>query len=218
MDGKCVGPWQKRTDSKTNRLLLVALALVGCQTVSKTSVEPKAEVVAATKAWEAAANICDASAIAALYADGAVLWTDYAIWRRIRLVPFTITIPEEERDKALPEKLKDEAAGILAWAVQGCLEWQRRGLGAPEEVKAATDSYREEMDVLGEFLKDRCRQSPDAKVSSKELSEAYTDWCEVNGQEPVAQRAFVSALTEKGFKRSRVGHAGVRGWIGIGLA
>jgi putative DNA primase/helicase len=121
--------------------------------------------------------------------------TDYAIWRRIRLVPFEITIPEEERDKSLPEKLKDEAAGILAWAVQGCLAWQRQGLGVPEEVKAATDDYREEMDVF----------------------EAYSAWCEVNGQEPVGQRGFISALKEKGFKRGRVGHVGVRGWIGVEL-
>ena len=142
---------------------------------------------------------------------------DYAIWRRIRLVPFTVTIPEEERDKSLPEKLKDEAAGILAWAVQGCLAWQRQGLGVPEEVKAATDDYREEMDVLGEFLKDRCQVSPDAKVSSKDLFEAYSAWCEANGQEPVGQRAFISALKEKGFKRGRVGHVGVRGWIGVEL-
>jgi putative DNA primase/helicase len=146
-----------------------------------------------------------------------VIGTGYAIWRRIRLVPFTITIPEEERDKSLPEKLKDEAAGILAWAVQGCLEWQRRGLGAPEEVKAATDTYREEMDILGEFLKDRCRLNPDAKVSSKDLSEAYTDWCEVNGQEPVPQRSFIAAMKEKGFLRCRVGHAGIRGWLGVEL-
>lgn len=143
--------------------------------------------------------------------------TDYAIWRRIRLVPFTITIPEEERDKSLPDKLKAEASGILAWAVQGCLEWQRRGLGAPEEVKAATDDYREEMDVLGEFLKDRCQVSPDAKVSSRDLFEAYSAWCEANGQEPVGQRAFISTLKEKGFKRGRVGHVGVRGWIGVEL-
>jgi putative DNA primase/helicase len=143
--------------------------------------------------------------------------TDYAIWRRIRLVPFEITIPEGERDKNLPEKLKAEACGILAWAVQGCLVWQQKGLGVPEEVKAATDSYREEMDVLGEFLKDRCRQSPDARVSSKELFEAYTAWCEANGQEPVGQRAFVSALKEKGFNRSRLGSGGVRGWIGVEL-
>jgi putative DNA primase/helicase len=143
--------------------------------------------------------------------------TDYAIWRRIRLVPFEITIPEEERDKALPEKLKAEAGGILAWAVQGCLAWQRQGLGAPEEVKAATDNYREEMDLLGEFLKDRCRLSHDARVSSKALHEAYTAWCEENGQEPVGQRAFVSALKEKGFNRSRLGSGGVRGWIGVEL-
>ena len=144
--------------------------------------------------------------------------TDYAIWRRIRLVPFEITIPEDERDKSLPEKLKAEAAGILAWAVQGCLNWQQNGLGAPEEVKAATDSYREEMDMLGEFLKDRCRQSQlMARVSSKDLYEAYTAWCQDNGQEPVGQRAFVSALKEKGFKRSRIGNGGVRGWIGVEL-
>ena len=143
--------------------------------------------------------------------------TDYAIWRRIRLVPFEITIPEGERDKNLPEKLKAEADGILAWAVQGCQVWQQQGLGVPEEVKAATDSYREEMDILGEFLKDRCRLSLESKVSSKDLYESYSAWCLDNGQEPVGQRAFVSALKEKGFKRCRIGHGGVRGWIGIEL-
>ena len=126
--------------------------------------------------------------------------TDYAIWRRIRLVPFEITIPEGERDKTLPEKLKAEADGILAWAIQGCLFWQKQGLGAPEEVKEATDSYREEMDILGEFLKDRCRQSPESQVSSKDLYEAYTAWCQDNGQEPIGQRAFVSALEGEGIQ------------------
>jgi putative DNA primase/helicase len=143
--------------------------------------------------------------------------TDYAIWRRIRLVPFEITIPEGERDKNLPEKLKAEAGGILAWAVQGCLSWQRKGLGAPDEVKSATDSYRKEMDLLGEFLKDRCRLRPDARVSSKDIFEAYTAWCEANGQEPVGQRAFIAAMKEKGFNRSRLGSGGVRGWIGVEL-
>ncbi|MDO9068440.1 MAG: phage/plasmid primase, P4 family, partial [Deltaproteobacteria bacterium] len=143
--------------------------------------------------------------------------TDYAIWRRIRLVPFEITIPEGERDKNLPEKLKAEADGILAWEVQGCQFWQQQGLGVPEEVKAATDSYREEMDILGEYLKDRCRQMPEARVSSKDLYESYSTWCQDNGQEPLGQRAFVSALKEKGFKQCRIGHGAVRGWIGIGL-
>ena len=143
--------------------------------------------------------------------------TDYAIWRRIRLVPFEITIPEEERDKDLFDKLKDEASGILAWAVKGCLDWQQRGLGVPEEVKEATDSYREEMDALGEFLKDCCYQKAEAKVSSKQLYEAYSLWCQDNGQELVGQRAFSSALREKGFKPCRIGSRGSRGWAGLEL-
>ena len=143
--------------------------------------------------------------------------TDYAIWRRIRLVPFEITIPEGERDKNLPEKLKAEASGILAWAVRGCLTWHEQGLGVPDEVKAATDSYREEMDALGEFLKDRCRLNPEARVSSKDLFECYSLWCQDNGQEPVGQRGFGLAMKEKGFKRCRIGHRGVNGWVGFEL-
>src|SRR5919107_5291637 len=75
--------------------------------------------------------------------------TDTAIWRRIRLIPFTETIPPGEQDKKLPEKLRAELFGILAWCVEGCLEWQREGLQAPEEVRRATGQYRSEMDVIG---------------------------------------------------------------------
>jgi putative DNA primase/helicase len=143
--------------------------------------------------------------------------TDYAIWRRIRLVPFEITIPEAERDKALPERLKEEADGIFTWAVQGCLNWQKRGLGAPVEVREATASYREEMDILADFLKDRCQERSNSKTPSKGLHEAYISWCQENGQEPLGQRAFVSALREKGFKQCKIGNRGVRGWEGLEL-
>src|SRR4029079_2313008 len=78
--------------------------------------------------------------------------SDHGIWRRIRLVPCTVTIPEHERDPRLTAKLADELRGILAWAVRGCLEWREHGLGVPDEVRAATASYREEMDVFGGFL------------------------------------------------------------------
>jgi putative DNA primase/helicase len=141
--------------------------------------------------------------------------TDYAIWRRIRLVPFEVTIPEAERDKNLYNKLKKEVEGIFAWAVQGCLLWRKHGLGEPEEVKAATDSYREEMDLLAEFLKDRCILRPEAKVSRRELFEAYVSWCQENGQPPAASRSFVAGMREKGFKECRGGPKGLRGWAGI---
>src|SRR5262249_35064790 len=74
--------------------------------------------------------------------------TENAIWNRTKLIPFSVSIPENEIDKTLLDKLKNEAPGILAWAVRGCLDWQQQGnLGEPDSVRKATSSYRDEMDV-----------------------------------------------------------------------
>src|SRR5262249_53818113 len=74
--------------------------------------------------------------------------TDLATWRRIKLVPFTVTIPNKERDKTLLDKLRKEFPGILAWAVRGCQAWQASGLAEPKEITAATAGYRSEMDSV----------------------------------------------------------------------
>jgi putative DNA primase/helicase len=95
--------------------------------------------------------------------------TDHAIWRRIKLVPFEVTIPEAEQDKKLAAKLRAELPGILSWIVRGCLEWQRYGLGESEEVKAATTSYRDDMDNLAGFIQDRCVVDPRASVGATPL-------------------------------------------------
>lgn len=86
--------------------------------------------------------------------------TDFAIWRRIHLVPFTVTIPNEEQDKMLLEKLRGEAPGILRWALEGLAAWRSSGLAAPAEVADATREYRSEQDVLQHFLDDRCVGDP----------------------------------------------------------
>jgi putative DNA primase/helicase len=144
--------------------------------------------------------------------------TDTAIWRRIRLIPFTETIPPEEQDKKLPEKLRAERAGILAWAVEGCLEWQRDGLQAPDEVRKATGEYRAEMDVLGAFLKECCSTASGCKVSAKDLYDAYKLWCEETGERHETQRKFVSQLNERGrFERKRSGPNGTYEWHGLQL-
>ncbi|WP_338819594.1 hypothetical protein MTCOM_10940 [Moorella thermoacetica] len=142
--------------------------------------------------------------------------TDYAIWRRIKLIPFTVTIPTKEQDKSLPAKLRQELPGILAWAVKGCLEWQKRGLDEPQEVIAATAAYRDEQDILGSFITDCCVVNPLAKVTAKNLYKAYVDWCEENGEYPQSQRNFGMRLTERGFTSQR-GTAGRHFWQGIGL-
>lgn len=138
---------------------------------------------------------------------------DNAIWRRIRLVPFLVIIPEDEQDKALAQKLRKELAGILAWAVEGCLQWQRDGLGLPAEVVAATESYRAEMDVLGQFLKDCVVQRSDLQEGAGRLYSVYKQWCEKNGERPLSQQRFGTALSDRGFRPGRTRRT--RLWIGL---
>jgi putative DNA primase/helicase len=142
--------------------------------------------------------------------------TDHAIWRRIKLVPFEVTITAEQMDKELPAKLRAELPGILAWAVRGCLEWQQKGLGVPEEVTAATAEYRENQDFFGAFIQDRCIIDPQAETPSKELQLAYDSWCEENGYKKEANpRVLWTQLTDRGFKEHRDNRTRYR--IGIRL-
>lgn len=141
--------------------------------------------------------------------------TDTAIWRRIRLIPFEVRITNPDKD--LPEKLKAEAAGILAWAVQGCLDWQRDGLTCPLEVQAATDAYRNEMDVVSAFLDERCIFAPHAvQVASKVLYAAYEAWCNESGERAISKRKFNDRIREKDVDEFR-GTGNQPFWLGVGL-
>jgi putative DNA primase/helicase len=142
-----------------------------------------------------------------------ILGTDYAIWRRIHLVSFTVTIPEAQQDKKLVEKLNAEMPGILAWAVRGCLDWQQNGLRAPAEVTQETTAYRDDMDDVGQFLREMCTLQPYAKVRSSALHQAYLDW---GGEAAPTQKSFTMRLTEHGYARMR-GKTG-QFWQGIGLS
>ena len=143
--------------------------------------------------------------------------TDVAIWRRIRLVPWTVSIPAAEQDKKLPIALRHELAGILAWIVQGCLQWRREGLQAPDEVRKATGEYRAEMDVLAGYLAECCELGTDYWEYAKDLYESYKRWCEENGERPEPQRKFGGRLGERGFQRDRGGSRGAGIWRGVRL-
>lgn len=144
--------------------------------------------------------------------------TDPAIWSRLKLIPFDVSFPDDDprQDKQLPKKLLAELPGILHWAVEGCLAWQRDGLGVPGEVQTATCKYREEMDVLAAFISECCVVKSFAKVAAKNLYKAYVEWCEETGEHPLAQRNFGIRLAERGFT-SQKGTAGRYFWQGIGL-
>jgi len=142
--------------------------------------------------------------------------TDEAIWRRIRLVPFSVTIPAEERDHELPGKLRAELPGILNWAIEGCLAWQRDGLGTAAAVDTATAQYRREMDLLGEFLEDRCVIDENAEALAGPLYNCFTAWAEQSGQkERLSQQAFGRRLGERGFTQARRNTG--RWWLGLGI-
>lgn len=145
---------------------------------------------------------------------------DEGIWRRMRLVPWTVTIPHEERDPLLPQRLRGELPGILRWAVEGCLAWQKRGLSEPKAVRDATASYRQENDVLGEFFRLQVTFDAAAKTARKDLREAYEIFCKESGMEPFGAKRFAARLREKGVKETTVrqGTRVVNGWSGVRMA
>ena len=157
----------------------------------------------------------------------AIRGQDFAIWRRIKVVPFEQQFKDAEdalpgeqlKDKDLPDKLRDELPGILAWAVRGCQEWRRKGLGEPEAVKAATAEYREEQDALRDFLNDCCVLRPSLTVSAGGLYKAYGDWCEQNGERALGKKTFTQRLREQnGIEpAAKVPPTWARGFVGIAL-
>lgn len=139
--------------------------------------------------------------------------TDTGIWRRLRLVPFDVSFLGQE-DRDLPNKLQAELPGILNWCLAGCIEWQDHGLGEPEEVTKATDQYRQEQDILAEFLDAQCLVQPGLRVRAADIYGRYKNYCEESGEPVVTQRRFGASLTERGFERAT--NNGVW-YLGLGL-
>ena len=142
---------------------------------------------------------------------------DPAIWNRLKFIPFTVTIPDAEIDRQMGAKLRAEASGILAWAVRGCLEWRRRGLDEPQEVKQATQTHRREMDTIGRFIGERCEVGPDFREATRRLYCAYEAWCDQTGEQKETPKAFGMALERiPGLLPGRNNKVG-RYWDGVRL-
>ena len=140
---------------------------------------------------------------------------DHGIWRRLHLVPFKVVIKEEEMDRGLVHRLESELPGILAWAVQGCLEWQKNGLGMPSTSMSALHEYREETDKIADFVTDCCSQEREARVPIKTLYDTYKSWAEDNEGDALTKKSFGQYLKQKGYKQGKCD--GVRFWKGLRL-
>jgi putative DNA primase/helicase len=128
---------------------------------------------------------------------------DEAIRRRFHLIPFSVTIPPEERDLNLTEKLRAELAGILAWAIEGCLAWRADGLRAPLAVREATDAYLDAEDALTAWIEECCVIDPAAWELSQALFASWKAWAERSGEKPGHRNALAERLEKKGFLSRR---------------
>lgn len=150
-----------------------------------------------------------------------------SFWRRLRLIPFTHTVPEEEREPGLPDRLvREEGGAVLAWLVEGAMEYARGGLQEPDGVRAATAEYEEAEDNVGRFLADCCNvgpaanNAPGAHPSVKQVRDRYEKWCRDNGEEPLGTRAFPNRLKLYGVKTSAnagKGSGGIRRYSDLAL-
>lgn len=127
-----------------------------------------------------------------------VVGADEGIWRRMRLIPFPIKIPDSIKDEAFEEKLLAELPGILNWAIAGCLAWQQHGLKAPETIIHATKDYKEEMDKLQTFIDDRCHVGNERCLFAS-LYTTYMQYCKSSGEFCIDKREFKERLERKGY-------------------
>ena len=136
---------------------------------------------------------------------------DHGIWRRIHLVPFKAQITDDEKDPYLPDKLIKELPGILAWAVSGCLDWQRSGLMPPKAMIDAVQEYRQAEDIFQCFLNDCCSIGEYKRASASELISSFKTY---SGWYTISDKKFGEMLREKGF--TKITSNGVK-WLGISL-
>jgi putative DNA primase/helicase len=143
---------------------------------------------------------------------------DYAMWRRIKLIPFNVQFSIEEQDSTLKEKLLRELPGILNWAIEGALAWQAEGRQIPPEcVVKATNEYREDEDVLRDFIDEKIEKAKDHSLPHKELYRVYKDWhAEGSSEKPFSSKKLAQMLRDRGYKDFS-GPARALGWWEIGL-
>ncbi len=126
--------------------------------------------------------------------------SDDAIWRRLRIIDFPVSIPPEEQNPDLAKNLLAELPGILNWALAGHRIWKQEGLQIPDSVTSSTKNYRNENDVIGQWLNSCCIVGMGGVTPMAGLYASYASWCVKSGFEPMSNEAFGKELTRKGFE------------------
>jgi P4 family phage/plasmid primase-like protien len=142
---------------------------------------------------------------------------DVAIRSRFHLIPFTVTIPEPERDKQLDEKLKAEYPAIYAWMIEGCLAWQKQGLNPPAKVRRATEAYLANEDTVSTWIRERCTLGVQNYATLLDLYGSFKAWAETNGEAPGPSKELAKVLDARDDLVRKEDRNGRAGWQGIKL-
>ena len=145
----------------------------------------------------------------------AISGDDPAVARRLLVIPFDVIIPEAERDTTLPEKMRAESPGIMRWALEGWLAYQRDGLNPPETVQARTRAYLSDQDIIGRFTEEQCIVGAGNHVGARELYQAYAKWCAQSGERVLTEKEFSTSMAGRGVEKNHT-KTGKR-YQGIGL-
>ncbi|MBR0995564.1 bifunctional DNA primase/polymerase [Bradyrhizobium japonicum] len=124
-------------------------------------------------------------------------------WRRLIMVRWAITVPEQDVDRQLSAKLKAEASGILNRLLDGLRDWIDHGLLVPDEIKETTEEYRSDSDVLGRFLQECTMRAVGQRLSNAELHNLFVVWSRKNGERPWTKKSLTSAMKERDYEQSR---------------
>jgi len=138
----------------------------------------------------------------------------HAFWRRVKLIPFEVTIKEEDRIPHYEDLLLEEREGILNWILQGVSKWKEKGLGTTEKISSSTKEYREQNDILGDFIEERCLEDVNYSTTFKELYNEYKEWAEENNENVMTKNSLGRRLEERGYKAIKL-PGGQRAWKGL---
>jgi len=140
---------------------------------------------------------------------------DAAVWRRIRVIPFDVTIPEADRDPELGEALKLEADAVLAWALEGWRDYQANGMPKAAKVTEATGAYQADSDTVARFISEACAVAPAARVGVQELFGEFQAWAAADGADPIGRHGFARQIESRGFVKRRTASGFI--FRGLGL-
>ena len=140
---------------------------------------------------------------------------DDGIWRKICLIPFNRRFTADEQDPQLEKKLLAERDGILGWILGGVRDYLNTGITLSPRIKAEVNAYRKESDVLGEFLEEKTRPTPQGKTEQRDLYRRYHYWCEENGLKHQSKKSFSQRLKERGYSEGKSGKN--RYYVGLEL-